>query len=153
QNAFPGVGLDELWKHPDAAATWPNPISELEKNDIVIDSDRQARNVEPTAMDGNMKSLITSHWHLIVHQTLGAQLYDWIDDPGELRNLSHTAPGAAVVKSLISEIRTSTSPYKAQDIAVSNTPARSTPPEVNLEIWPSARFHFRVRDSSAAKSV
>jgi arylsulfatase A-like enzyme len=110
QTAFPGVGLDELWTNPDAAATWPNPVSELAKNDIVIDPDRQARDVEPTAMDGDMKSLITSHWHLIVHQTLGAQLYDWQDDPGELRNLVHTAPGAAAVKGLIAEIQTSTSP-------------------------------------------
>jgi len=61
-------------------------------------------------MDGDMKSLITSDWHLIVHQTLGAQLYDWRDDPGELRNLIHTAQGTAVVKSLTSETQTSTFP-------------------------------------------
>jgi arylsulfatase A-like enzyme len=110
QSAFPGVGLDELWKHPDAGSTWPKPISELEKNDIVIDPDRQARNVEPTAMDGDMKSFITPYWHLIVHQALGAQLYDWRHDPGELRNLIHTAQGAAVAKSLMSETQSSTYP-------------------------------------------
>ena len=110
QSAFPGVGLDELWKNPDAAATWPNPISELAKNDIVIDPDRQARNVEPTAMDGDMKSLVASRWHLIAHQTLGAQLYDWRDDPGELSNLIHTPEGAAVAKALMPQIQTTTSP-------------------------------------------
>jgi hypothetical protein len=88
QNAFPGSGLDQLWNNPDAASHWRYPISELAKNDIVIDPDRRARDVEPTAMDGDMKSLITPQWHFIIHQSLGEQLYDWVHDPGEVRNLA-----------------------------------------------------------------
>lgn len=105
QRSFPGVGLDSLWTKSDVEPDWPPPISELAKNEIVIDPDRQARNVEPTAMDGDMKSLVTPQWHFIVHQTLGEQLYDWVHDPAELKNLISAPDGQMAVKALRAEIQ------------------------------------------------
>jgi arylsulfatase A-like enzyme len=99
QNKFPGTGLDALWRSTDGSS-WPFPISELAKNDIVIDPDRQARNVEPTAMDGDMKSVVTPQWHYIWHERLGEQIYDWVRDPGESTNLISTPEGQAAAKQI-----------------------------------------------------
>jgi hypothetical protein len=71
----------------------------------VIGPDRQARNVEPTAMDGDMRSLIAPQWHLIWHQKFGEQLYDWVHDPGEMNNVINTPEGQAAVNSLAQEIQ------------------------------------------------
>lgn len=100
---FPGRSLSALWTDK-RSGTWPYPLSDLAKNEIVIDPDRQARKLVPTAMDGNMESLVTSQWHLILHQTLGAQLYDWAHDPGELTNLIATPEGRAAAEKLRSEL-------------------------------------------------
>lgn len=110
QSAFPGAGLDQLWNDPDAAAKWPNPISELQKNEIVIDPDRRARHVEPTSMDGDMKSVVTPRWHFVTHQNLGLQLYDWTQDPGEMRNLANTSQGQEVIKTLMPDFQNSPAP-------------------------------------------
>jgi hypothetical protein len=82
----------------------------LAKNDIVIDPDRQARNVEPTAMDGGMKSLITPRWHFIVHEKLGEQIYDWVHDPGETQDLINTQQGHAAATSLTVEMEKQSAP-------------------------------------------
>lgn len=100
---FPGAGLNALWS-TSGQSNWPYPISELQKNRI-DDRDMQARNVEPTAMDGDMKSVVTPKWHLIAHQTMGAQIYDWTQDPGELRNLINTPEGQAAAKGLERELQ------------------------------------------------
>lgn len=109
QKLFPGVGLERLWTGAGLTIT-PNPISELARNDIVIDPDRRARNIEPTAMDGDMKSLITPQWHLIVHQKLGQQLYDWVHDPNETQNLINTPSGQAVAATLSLDIQKQSAP-------------------------------------------
>jgi arylsulfatase A-like enzyme len=103
QRAFPGDGLDAIWTTTDAQTFWPHPRSELAKNDIVIDPDRQARNVEPTAMDGDMRSVVTPQWHYIWHEKLGEQIYDWVRDPGEMQNLITTPQGQAAAKEIWAE--------------------------------------------------
>jgi arylsulfatase A-like enzyme len=105
QQAFPGEGLDALWKETDKQPGWRYPISELAKNDIVIDPDRQARNLEPTAMDGDMKSVVTPQWHYIWHEKFGEQIYDRVRDPGETRDLINTPEGQQARAVLKSEIR------------------------------------------------
>jgi arylsulfatase A-like enzyme len=102
---FPGGGLDALWTGNEGDRSWPKPISELAKNDIVIGPDRQARNVEPTAMDGDMRSLITPQWHLIWHEKFGEQLYDWVHDPAEMNNVINTPAGQAAANSRAQEIQ------------------------------------------------
>jgi arylsulfatase A-like enzyme len=105
---FPGTSLSSSWNGPNPASQ-PWPISELQKNGI-DDRDGQARQVEPTAIDGDMKSLVTPEWHLIVHQTMGAQIYRWIDDPGELHNRINTPEGQAAAKSLEPELPSASMP-------------------------------------------
>jgi len=48
--------------------------------------------------------VVSQHWQLIVHQTQGAQLYDWTSDPGEIRNLINTPEGLSAAGQLQSEI-------------------------------------------------
>ena len=104
----PGTSLSLSWNGSDAGSQ-PFPISELQKNGI-DDRDSQARQVEPTAIDGDMKSLVTPEWHLIVHQTRGAQIYNWAHDPGELHNLVNTREGQAAAKSLEPELQSASGP-------------------------------------------
>ena len=105
KQVFPGHAFSALWNHQAVSDSWPYPVSQLEKNEIVIDPDRQARRFIPTAMDGDMQSMVTPQWHLILHQTLGAQLYDWVNDPGELHNLIDTPEGSAEAQKLESEMK------------------------------------------------
>jgi len=58
----------------------------------------------PTAASGQMETVVSQHWQLIVHQTQGAQLYDWTSDPGETRNLIDTPQGRSAAEQLESEI-------------------------------------------------
>jgi hypothetical protein len=44
-----------------------------------------------------MKSLVTTRWQFIVHETMGDQLYDWVADPAESNNSAPTAAGKATV--------------------------------------------------------
>jgi arylsulfatase A-like enzyme len=75
-------------------------ISELAKTDINA-LDDGARRAGPTSLDGDMKSILTPRWHLIVHRTLGTQIYDWAKDPGELHNLINTPDGQAAARNLM----------------------------------------------------
>jgi hypothetical protein len=59
-------------------------------------------------MDGDMKSLVTPQWHLIMHQKLRDQLYDWVHDPGELHNLINTQEGRSIAAILGSEVEAQT---------------------------------------------
>jgi hypothetical protein len=47
-----------------------------------------------------MQSLVTPEWHLIVHEKLGEQLYDWVRDPGEWHDAIGTSAGQEVAKQL-----------------------------------------------------
>jgi len=42
------------------------------------------------AAHGAITSLVSSQWHYIYHEKLGPKLYDWKNDPKELRNLAHS---------------------------------------------------------------
>lgn len=107
---FPGPSLDALWSDPKPVATWPDPLAELAKNDVVGGPDREAHKFEPTAYDGNMQSLITPQWHFIVHEKLGEQLYDWVHDPGETQNLINTPEGKAAAAALRIELQKQSAP-------------------------------------------
>jgi hypothetical protein len=51
-----------------------------------------------------MRSLVTPQWHLITHEKMGNQLYDWIHDPAELNNLINTPEGHSIAAKLLSEV-------------------------------------------------
>jgi hypothetical protein len=90
QSFFPPESLDALWK-PDAGPNWPLPLAELAADPYTV-WQRKAPNYS-----GWLKSVVGSRWHYILHEKFGAELYEWRTDPGEQKNLSQTAAGAAVV--------------------------------------------------------
>jgi arylsulfatase A-like enzyme len=103
QQPFPGPALTSLWA-AGANPNFPNPLSELAQNRYPGKKDEAADRHIPTATTGAMESIVTPRWHLILHQTLGPQLYDIIRDPAENNDLSPLPAGVAAVQSLASQI-------------------------------------------------
>lgn len=99
RNPFPGRPLTALWKSDDLTR-WPDPLSELAQNDLVDKEDKIAGRLIPTATSGAMRTLVTSPWQLIEHETRGNQLYDWAQDPEELNNLIQSPEGQAAAEGL-----------------------------------------------------
>jgi arylsulfatase A-like enzyme len=95
-----GPPLSSLWTTP--AAESPDPLSELAKNEIIAPEDRQPE--IPNAFTGSMRSIVTPHWHLITHEKMGNQLYDWVHDPGELNKLINTPEGRSAAAKLAVEM-------------------------------------------------
>jgi arylsulfatase A-like enzyme len=91
QKPFPGPSLARLWKGEAAGAEWPVALAELAKMPY------EHVNHNP-AFSGWLKCLVTPQWHFIVHEKLGAELYDWRRDREELNNAANTPSGAAVTK-------------------------------------------------------
>jgi len=87
-----------------AATRWPDPLAELAQNKYPGKHDREADQLVPTATSGAMRSIVSSKWHLIVHDRLGDQLYDWTRDPGESSDLISTPEGKAYALALKSEM-------------------------------------------------
>ena len=75
-DAFPCSSLSALWQ-TGGGSDWPDPLSELARNDIADKEDRAVAKIVPTATTGSMKSLVTPQWQFITHETMGDQLYDW----------------------------------------------------------------------------
>ena len=99
---FPQVSLDQTWaasanpgSRSPAAVLRPGGfiVSELPQTNTIVKEDRLMQGKEPLATDGWMRSVVSGHWQLILHQKYGEQLYDWKADPGELRDLIHTPEG------------------------------------------------------------
>jgi len=93
QSTFPGPALNALWKTPGTKPAWPDSLSEVARRDIFSDENKAVSHLVPTTFDGPMKSIVTPHWHLIIHKDLGDQLYDWTHDVDESNNVIHTAVG------------------------------------------------------------
>ncbi len=103
ENPFPPGTLSALWQ-TGGAPNWPDPLSELAYNAISDKEDQLARKLVPTASRGAMKSLVTSQWQFITHETMGNQLYDWVSDPAELNNLIHQPDSQATAGNLQSRM-------------------------------------------------
>jgi arylsulfatase A-like enzyme len=103
--AFPGPPLDALWQNPSLAAAWPAPLSELAQDIYPDQENRPAMKIIPTNVTGWMKSLVIPQYQLIVHQKAGNQLYDWVQDPGELHDLVATPEGKAEAEKLRSRMQ------------------------------------------------
>ena len=99
-NPFPGPPLTALWKNPATTSSWPGPLSELAQTNIILTPDKRAQGKIPIATDGDMNSLITPRWHLIVHKKWRAQLYDWTVDPAESNNVVDNPEGRSVARDL-----------------------------------------------------
>ena len=50
--------------------------------------------------------MVAPKWHLIEHQTLGNQLYDWLRDPDELNDVSSSPEGKKLSGELGQALRT-----------------------------------------------
>lgn len=98
-NPFPGP-LTSLWKTSTAATNWPAPLSELGRNPYPEKEEKPADQIAPTSTTGYLRSLVSPEWHLISHENLGDQLYDWAHDPQETRNLANTAQGNGIALGL-----------------------------------------------------
>ncbi len=95
--------LSALWQ-TGGAPDWPDPLSELAHNAISDKEDQIAKSLIPTASTGAMKSLVTSQWQFITHETMGDQLYDWAIDPTESNNLAPTPRATATLGDLKSRM-------------------------------------------------
>lgn len=99
---FPGPALDLAWQGHEVE--WPDPISELAEDTRIFKDDPVLDKRLATAQTGSMKSLVTPQWHLIVHNMLGEQLFDWRHDPAETKNLIDTPDGQKIAGRLLSDL-------------------------------------------------
>jgi len=99
QSPFPPSSLSTLWQ-TGGVTNWPEPLSELAHNAISDKEDQAARALVPTSSTGSMKSLVTTRWQLITHDTMGDQLYDWVLDPAESFNVTHPLGGQVTIDGL-----------------------------------------------------
>jgi arylsulfatase A-like enzyme len=100
---FPPSSLSALWQ-TGGVPEWPDPLSELAHNGISDKEDRAAKALVPTASAGAMKSLVTTQWQWITHETMGDQLYDRVRDSAELIDVIHTPEGKVEASSLKSRM-------------------------------------------------
>jgi arylsulfatase A-like enzyme len=103
QSTFSQASLSALWQ-TGGVPSWPDPLAELARNAISDKEDQAARTLVPTSSTGAMKSLVTTRWQLLTHETMGDQLYDWVLDPAESNNFAPTAEGQATVDDLKSRM-------------------------------------------------
>jgi arylsulfatase A-like enzyme len=90
---FPKPPLNAFWRIRQEFTAWPNPLAELAQDKYLTKLDRSADPSVPTAVSGAMRSVVTPKWQLITHDKFGIQLFDWVHDAGETRNLSLTPEG------------------------------------------------------------
>jgi len=98
---FPGQPLDAYWKPSVKPQESVGQLSELGLEHFLEPEDEGADEVIPLGTTGPMKSVIGEQWHLIIHKKFGNQLYDWVHDPSESRNVIHTAEGEAITGRLM----------------------------------------------------
>jgi arylsulfatase A-like enzyme len=104
---FPPSSLAALWQ-TGGVPNWPDPLSELARNAVSDKEDQAARSLVPTSSTGAMKSLVTTQWQFITHETMENQLYAWVLDPAESNDFAHTPEGQATIgglKSRMAEVR------------------------------------------------
>jgi arylsulfatase A-like enzyme len=89
QNDFPNQSLIRFWENPKALFDLPLPLVEMEHWPWMY--------VDAPSSQGAMRSLVSSEYHYIEHDTLGAELYDWRHDPQETHNLAETREGQAMI--------------------------------------------------------
>ena len=98
---FPGPALSSAWRQTGNDVHWPDPVSELAQDREVFKDDPSLDKRLMTAQTAPMKSLISDRWHLIIHKSLGRQLYDWQNDPIESNNLINTSTGQEAAANLL----------------------------------------------------
>ena len=96
--AMPGQSLALAWTNPAAAAASTRyPVQELAHMPF------DEFNWVP-AFKGAMRSVTTSAWHYIEHDTLGAELFDLERDPQELSNVIGLPDNAPIARQLAGQL-------------------------------------------------
>ncbi len=116
---FPGPPLAEFWHDSRAPSTLSMALSELAENHFLSRREQEAARRVPTAISGPMQSLVFGSWHLVVHKSLGLQLYDWVHDPGESNNLVNTPAGGETARQLDQKMQELMARPREVDSAVS----------------------------------
>jgi arylsulfatase A-like enzyme len=106
-SSFPGQALDAFWKPSGDPIASTAELSELAEEHFLEPEDEGAEKRIPIGTTGAMKSMFGQQWHLIIHKKFGNQLYDWVHDPSESKNLIHTPEGAEVSAKLMSGLQDS----------------------------------------------
>ena len=86
---FPQRSLARFWEYREAPPEAAWPLVEMEHWNWW--------HPEAPCGRGGMQSLISPEYHYIDHEVLGAELYDWRRDPGEVHNLADTPQGRTLV--------------------------------------------------------
>jgi len=100
QTMFPLPSLLQLWRPgcaPQAAASWPPPLAEIERQPWSLDRYPVSR--------GWIKSLVSSEWHYIRYENLGAEIYDWKNDEREEHNLINNPRVESATETLHSRLQ------------------------------------------------
>lgn len=96
QNApggFPAPSLAQLWKAGGDGQVWPFPVADLAQMNF------PGLENNPN-YSGALSAIVTPRWLLIHNSERGATLYDWPQDPENLRNLA-ARPGAEALSTAL----------------------------------------------------
>lgn len=90
------ASLASLWKDPERASSWPNPLAEIARQDSKPE-------LAPVT-HGWLKSLISPEWQYIEHETLAPEIYHRSDDPDQQTNLADQPKMQAILRSFKLEL-------------------------------------------------
>jgi arylsulfatase A-like enzyme len=96
---FVGSSLAKLWGDPAAAANWNEPV--------LAELSRPRRDVpaEWPIARGDMKTLVSDRWQYLEWADGTAQLFDFVTDPREERDLSQTEEGRPVATAMREKLK------------------------------------------------
>jgi len=102
---FPGHSLAQFFDSSNASSPTSDPaIAELAFNSYEFDLKTIPRYSFPSDLEGSMKSVVSGHWHLIAHKSLGNQLYNVASDPHENNDLINTPQGRDIAGTLSGQL-------------------------------------------------
>ncbi|HXZ42031.1 MAG TPA: sulfatase [Terriglobales bacterium] len=107
QNPFPGPSLVELWKNPAQARDLPYPVSEMAQYKFLPET--------YPAYSGSLQSITSPGWQFIEGHNRPAELYNWAQDNGEIKNLAASPSAQGVLTDLAEQLhrRTTNQPQAA----------------------------------------
>lgn len=113
QSVFPGTSLAHLWNSGKQKNDWPPVASYVARQSWV--------SPKLPIQHGSIHSLINNEWHYIQNENLGAELYRWRDDPGELNNLSQQPETQDLIRAFRAELQNMNATTAARKVVVTNS--------------------------------
>lgn len=101
------LGLESSFRRPSLAAHWREPAAASAPEPVLAELARPRRDLPPEwpIARGDMKTLVTERWQYIEWADGTAQLFDFLADPKEERDLSQTEEGRPVAAGLREQLR------------------------------------------------